>query len=190
MATKAKKKSRSKSSGPKKSQYDSLHDLFILKLRSLYDIEQEITKALPKMAKAATNPELRDAFTMHLEETRNQAARLERAFEILGVPAKKEKVEAIRGLAKDTEWCIKNVKNREARDAVLVASAQFVEHYEIAGYGTALAWSELMGHTEVTDLLQETLDEESATDEKLSGLAETKINTEVPSGMSGQRENE
>lgn len=164
-------------------KHTTLHELLILKLQSLYDVEQELTKALPRMAKAASNSELSSAFTMHLEETRGQVTRLERAMEILQVPAKKQKVEAIRGMVKDAEWSIKNVKAPEARDAILIAAAQYVEHFEMAGYGTARAWAELMGHTEVADLLQETLDEEGASNEKLNGLAESKINMEVPTGM-------
>jgi len=135
------------------------------------------------MAKAASNKQLQDAFTQHLEETQNHVIRLEEAMERLDVPAKKEKVEAIRGLIKDGEWCIKNIKNPEARDASLIAAAQYVEHYEMAGYGAARTWAEEMGHDEIADILQETLDEEGEADKKLTALAEGGVNEKVPVGM-------
>lgn len=162
----------------KKSQtYENLHDLLLLKLEVLHDVESQLIKALPKMAEAATAPELRDAFTMHLEETRRQEERIDRALELMGKPEKpKEKSAAIRGLIEDAQWCIKAVKNPEARDAILIAAAQYVEHYEMAGYGSALSWAEEMGHSQIAELLQETLDEEEAADTKLSDLAEGGIN--------------
>src|SRR4051812_11465236 len=104
-----------------KQQYESLHDLLILKLDSLYDIEQQLIKALPKMAKAASDEKLREAFSNHLEETKGHAQRLEEALGKLDESVGKSKVEAIRGLVEDAEWCIKNVKNPLARDALLVA---------------------------------------------------------------------
>ncbi len=165
----ATKKKPSKRAQPK---YATLHDLMILKMQALLDIEQQIIKALPKMAKAASDPKLKAALTDHLAETRAQADRIAEALKIAEAPVRAEKAEGIRGIIKDAEWCIKNVKVPEARDVVLIAAAQYVEHYEMAGYGAARAWAEEMGHNEIVDLLQTTLDEEGAADKKLTSLAE------------------
>jgi ferritin-like metal-binding protein YciE len=154
----------------------ALHGLFITKLHALYDMENEIVKALPKMAKKATDPELKEGFEQHLEETKNQVKRLEKAFSLLGEKAKKLKGEAIRGMVEDTSWGMTHIKGSEALDANLIAAAQYVEHYEIAGYGSAIEWAKEMGHTEVAELLEATLEEEKATDEKLDHLAKSKIN--------------
>ncbi len=167
----------------KQQKYETLHDLLLLKLGSLLDIEEQIVKALPKMAKAANHEKLREAFSAHLKETEGQVERLNEAFQKLGATAKKSKVEAIRGLAKDTEWVIKSLKNPAARDALLIASAQYVEHYEMAGYGTARQWAFDMGHNDVVELLHLTLDDEKAADTKLNDLAKSSINQKVESGM-------
>lgn len=168
---------KAKKAGKKgKQAFGNLHELFILKLQSLYDIEQELVKTLPKLAKNASSDELRDAFETHLEETKMQVDRLEQAFELLDMEPKKEKVEGIRGIAEDGGWIIKNVRDDAARDAALIGAAQYAEHYEIAGYGTALEWAKLMGHDEVADLLQQTLDEEETANKKLTALAEGGIN--------------
>jgi len=159
-----------------RDKYVTLHDLLVLKLCALYDVEKQLTKALPKLAKASHNPELRAAFASHLEETKRQAERLEDAAELLDFKIKPEKSEAIRGLIKDAEWIIKTLKDRDARDALLIAAAQYVEHYEMAGYGSARTWAESMGHTQVAELLQEILDEESATNEKLTEIAQGTVN--------------
>lgn len=164
-------------------KYETLHDLFILKLRSLHDIEQQILKALPKLAKFASNADLQRAFKEHEEETRTHVERLEEALNKLAAPVGKSRVEAIRGLVTDADWIMKSVKNPAARDVMLIAAAQYVEHYEIAGYGTAHAWAEQMGHTEVADLLEATLGEEGATNKKLTELAEGDINEAAASGM-------
>lgn len=164
----------------KQSKYSTLHDLLILKLKALHYAESELMKALPKMAKAASDAQLKQAFTMHLDETRVQKDRLVQALGMLGATGKMlEKSAAIDGLIKDAAWCIANIKDADARDASLIAAAQYVEHYEMAGYGSAKAWAEEMGHSEVVDLLQETLDEESAANEKLTSLAEGGINDEA-----------
>jgi ferritin-like metal-binding protein YciE len=164
-------------------KYESLHDLLVLKLHALYDIESVLVKALPKMAKGAADEELRMAFEKHLGETEEHVQRIEQALGELGEKATKEKVEAIRGLEKDTSWVLKTVKDDAARDALLIASAQYVEHYEIAGYGSAHEWAELMGHSTVSGLLQSTLDEEKAADEKLNELAKGGINSRANTGM-------
>jgi ferritin-like metal-binding protein YciE len=159
-----------------KKRFDTLHDLFVLKLNSLYYVEDKLAKALPKMTKAASDPDLRDAFAMHLEETKEHARRLEEAMASIGEKPKKEAASGIDGLIEDSEWVIKNVKDRAARDAVLIAAAQYVENYERAGYGTAREWARLMGHSEAEMLLDETLREEEAANNKLTTLAEGGIN--------------
>jgi ferritin-like metal-binding protein YciE len=160
----------------KSQTYSSLHDVFLLKLQSLYDIESEIIKALPKMIKRATYPELKSGFEDHLEVTKMQKERLEDVFDELGEKSKKVSVDAIRGLIKDVSWLLQQKMTPEARDASLIAAAQYIEHYEIAGYGTALAWAEEMGHDTIADMLQETLDEERQADETLTVLAEHAMN--------------
>jgi ferritin-like metal-binding protein YciE len=160
-----------------KKKYETLHDLLILKLQVLHDVENQLVKALPKMAKAAHSAKLKEAFSAHLEETKRQEERIDEALELAGDEAKgKEKSEAIRGLIKDAEWCIKNITEPAARDASLIAAAQYVEHYEMAGYGAARTWAEEMGHRDIAELLQATLDEEGAANEKLTKLAERGIN--------------
>lgn len=152
-----------------------MHELLILKLQSLYDIEQELTKALPKLAKAATSEELTEAFETHLEETKGHVARLEEAMRLLDVTPKKEKVAGIRGIAEDGNW-VAGHTSAVARDAGLIAAAQYAEHYEIAGYTAAREWAAMMDHTEVADLLDSTLKEEQAANEKLAELAHNGIN--------------
>jgi ferritin-like metal-binding protein YciE len=144
-----------------------LNDLLIQKLSALYDIENHLVKALPKMAKAATDQALKEGFRNHLTETRTHVHRLEKAFKVLGEKPKKLKAEAIRGLVKDGEWVIKNVKPEAALDSNLVRAAQYVEHYEMAGYMGAIAWANILGEKEVRDILEETLTEEQNTDRKL-----------------------
>lgn len=158
---------------------NTLHELLLNKLQALYDTEIQLTKALPKLAKKASSEELKQAMEAHVKETQGQVKRLEASFKALKVKPKKLKSEAIRGLVDDAQWVTKNVEKGPALDANLIAAAQYVEHYEIAGYGTAIEWAKLMDHTKVVDLLQETLAEEEATDKKLTALAEKKVNTEV-----------
>ncbi|MDB5225146.1 MAG: hypothetical protein JWL87_98 [Candidatus Adlerbacteria bacterium] len=175
MATKkSKPKAKTKASASSK-KYGTLHELLILKLQSLYDIEQELTKALPKLAKAATSYELREAFEMHLRETEVQVRRLEEAMQLLDVNPRKEKVAGIRGIAEDGSWVAGHV-TPEARDAALIAAAQYAEHYEIAGYTSAREWAAMMDHQGVTDLLDATLIEEKNASSKLAELAHNGIN--------------
>lgn len=178
MARAKNNKSHKAKAGGSKTRYGNLHELLILKLQSLYDVEQELTKALPKMAKHASNHDLRAAFDEHLIETKGHVRRLEQALRLLGEQPRKEKASGIRGIAEDGSWVIKNVRDDATRDAALIAAAQYAEHYEMAGYGTAREWANLMGHSEVEDLLQETLSEEEAANEKLMTLAKT-INDEA-----------
>ena len=158
---------------------ESLRDLLVEQLQDLYDAEKRITKALPKMAKAATSPELKAAFEKHLEETKVQVGRLEEAFEALGEKAKSKTCKAMEGLIAEGEETIKEDAEPEVKDAALIAAAQRVEHYEMAGYGSVSAYAKLLKEKAVFKLLQETLAEEKATDEALSELAESTINLQA-----------
>ncbi len=144
-----------------------LNDLLIMKLNALYDIEQVLVKALPKMAKAASLPDLKKGFQMHLVETKEHVKRLEEAHKILGVKAKKLMAEGIRGIVADGEWVIKNVKHAAARDANLIRAAQYAEHYEIAGYNGAIEWAKKLKQPKIVALLKQTLAEEKSCDKAL-----------------------
>lgn len=157
----------------------TLRDALIHELRDLYSAEKQITKALPKMAKAATNEELVEAFETHLEETNTQIERLDEIFEKLGVSSRGEKCKAMEGLVAEGEKLIEEDAEPAVHDALLIASAQRIEHYEIAGYGTARTFANRLGETDVADLLQATLDEESETDERLTEVAENLVNDEA-----------
>ena len=158
---------------------DSLRDLLVEQLQDLYDAEQRLTKALPKMEKAASSPELKAAFRKHLAETEGQVERLEQVFEQLGEKAKKKTCKAIQGLIEEGEETIKEEAEPEVRDAALIAAAQRVEHYEMAGYGTVRSYAKLLKETASVKLLEKTLAEEKATDEALTKLAESVINVEA-----------
>lgn len=153
--------------------YGNLHELLILKLQSLYDVEQELVKVLSKLAKNASNEDLRMVFEDHLEETKGHALRLEEAMQLLDVEPKSERAAGIRGIAEDENWVIKHVRDERARDAALIAAAQYAEHYEMAGYAVALDWAELMGHGEVANLLLKNFEEEKAASQKLTDIART-----------------
>jgi ferritin-like metal-binding protein YciE len=155
------------------SKINSFKELLLLELRDLYDAEARIEKALPKMAEAAESPDLQQAFTSHLEETREQVERLEKAFDILGERPKGETCEAAKGLIKEGEEIIKNIDKGTLRDAGLIGAAQRVEHYEMAGYGTARNFARVMGQTEIVKLLDTTLQEEGEADKKLNKIAQT-----------------
>ena len=154
----------------------TLHDAFIDELRDAYDAEKQLTKALPKMAKAARSPELRTAFEEHLEETRGQIERLEQIFGNLDEKVRGKHCEGIAGIIEEGKSVMEEDFDDATMDACLIAGGQRAEHYEMAAYGTLIAWAKAMGHMDVVDLLQETLDEEKAADEKLSALAEGGIN--------------
>ena len=158
---------------------ESLRDLLVEQLQDLYDAENRITKALPKMAKAATSPELKAAFEKHLTETEGQVTRLEQAFERLGQKAKKKTCQAIKGIIEEGEETIKEDAEPEVKDAALIAAAQRVEHYEMAGYGTVCTYAKLLKEQGVLKLLKQTMAEEVATDEALSELAESTINLQA-----------
>lgn len=150
----------------------SFQDLYVHELKDLYSAEKQITEALPKMAEASENPELRQAFAAHLKETEVQLERLGQIFSALGVNPGSKKCKAMEGLVEEGNEVIKSIPQGEIRDAALIAAAQRVEHYEMAGYGTVRTYAQLLGLTEQRDLLQQTLDEEGATDEKLNALSE------------------
>ena len=154
----------------------TLHDAFIDELRDTYDAERQLTKALPKLAKAATAPELREAFESHLQETQGQIERLEQVFESLDEKVRGKHCDGIAGIIEEGKSIMEEDFDGDTMDACLIAAGQRAEHYEMAAYGTLVAWARVMGHTKAADLLQENLDEEKAADEKLSGLAEGGIN--------------
>jgi ferritin-like metal-binding protein YciE len=154
----------------------TLHDAFVDELRDVYDGEKQLTKALGKMAKSATSKELRKAFETHLKETNGHIDRLERVFSSIDEKARGKHCEGIAGIIEEGKAIMEEDLDESAMDACLIAAGQRAEHYEMAAYGTLVAWAEAMGHTEAASLLQETLDEEKATDEKLSSLAEGGIN--------------
>jgi ferritin-like metal-binding protein YciE len=158
------------------SSQKGLEELFLDGLKDIYYAEKKITKALPKMAKAAEGQEVTAAFEKHLAETQVQVERLEEAFELLGQPAKAKACPAIDGILEEGDEIAVEYKGASALDAGLVAAAQAVEHYEIARYGTLITWAELLGKTDVAELLKETLAEEEATDEALSQLGESGVN--------------
>jgi ferritin-like metal-binding protein YciE len=157
----------------------TLHDAFIDELRDTYDAERQLTKALPKLAKAASSQELRDAFESHLEETRGHVDRLERAFEVLDEKVRGKHCDGIAGIIEEGSAIMGEEFDEVTMDACLIAAGQRAEHYEMAAYGTLVAWARAMGHDEVADLLQQTLDEEKAADQKLSALAEGGINQQA-----------
>lgn len=157
----------------------TLEDLFLHELKDLYHAEKQLLKALPKMAKAASSEKLREGFEEHLAQTEEHVARLEQVFELLDKPARGTKCDAMEGLIEEGQKMIEEDAEEAVKDAGLIASAQRVEHYEIAGYGVARTFAELLGHTKAAKLLQQTLDEEKATDSRLTELAESEINVEA-----------
>ncbi|MBX6316603.1 MAG: ferritin-like domain-containing protein [Isosphaeraceae bacterium] len=158
---------------------ESLKELFVEELRDLYHAEQQILKALPKMADAASHQELKSAFQQHLEQTKGHVERLETIFEKLGQSPKGKTCKGMEGLIREGEEMIKEDAEPEVRDAALISAAQRVEHYEIAGYGTVRTYAQLLQNDEVARLLQQTLNEEGETDKKLTRLAESTINVEA-----------
>ena len=157
----------------------SMQDLLLHEVKDLYSAEKQLIKALPKMAKAAGSEHLRAAIEMHLEETKTQAERLEQVFRMLDKKPRAEKCEAMEGLIKEGEDLIEEDGENSVKDAALIGAAQKVEHYEIAGYGCARTYAEMLGMHEAAELLQMTLDEEKATDEKLNELAMSEVNIQA-----------
>jgi len=154
----------------------TLDDLFVHTLRDIYYAEQQIAKNLPSMAKKATNAELRKGFEMHLDETKGHIERLEQVFEMHGVKAKAVNCPAIDGILEEADDIAGDIADEQVLDAALIAAAQAVEHYEITRYGTLVEWAKKLGRSDCAAVLEKNLKEEVATDKKLTGLAERKIN--------------
>jgi ferritin-like metal-binding protein YciE len=161
---------------------DSLQKLFVHELKDLYSAENQILKALPKMADKASSPELRQAFEMHHKQTEEQVRRLEQIFDSLEHQPGGHKCVGMEGLIEEGEDVMKDAEDDAVRDAGMIAAAQRVEHYEIAAYGTARTYARMLGNEEAAQLLQQTLDEEGETDKKLTKLAESRVN---PKAMQG-----
>ena len=160
-------------------EMETLQDLMLDEIKDLYSAEQQLTKALPKMAKKASSPELRQAFETHLAETQGQIERLESVFEALGEKPKAKKCLAMEGLIKEAKEMMGEDMDDDVMDAALISAAQKVEHYEIASYGTVRTYAKLLGNKDAARLLQQTLDEEGKTDKLLTKLAESSINIEA-----------
>jgi ferritin-like metal-binding protein YciE len=157
----------------------TLDDLFLDTLKDIYYAEKQIYKSLPKMAKAANSDQLRAAFEKHHDETEQQIARLEQVFELLEKPARGKKCDAIEGILDEGKEVMEEYKGEVALDAGLLAAAQAVEHYEISRYGTLKSWAAKLGYREAVKLLDQTLTEEKKTDDALTKLAETEVNSEA-----------
>ncbi|MDB5292320.1 MAG: ferritin-like protein [Phycisphaerales bacterium] len=160
-------------------QLHDLQDLYVDQLRDLYSAENQLVKALPKMVKAASNEQLSESFEQHLEQTRGHVDRLKQVFDKLGKKPTGKVCKAMQGLIEEAKETMEEDADPEVLDAGLIAAAQRVEHYEIAGYGTVRSFAKLLGDNAAARLLQQTLDEEGETDKKLSRLAETTINVEA-----------
>jgi ferritin-like metal-binding protein YciE len=157
---------------------ESLHELYIKELRDMYDAENQIIKALPKMVESCNSSQLRNALSQHLEQTRGHVERLERILTIHNEDVKGEKCKGMEGIIDEGKEIVKHDENPGVRDAGIIGGAQKVEHYEMASYGSLRTWAQQMGHTEAAQLLQQTLDEEKAADEKLSQIAQ-QLNVEA-----------
>jgi ferritin-like metal-binding protein YciE len=168
----------------------TLHDAFLDELRDAYDAEKQLTRALPKMAKAASSPDLRKAFETHLQETRGQIDRLEQVFASLDEKVRGKHCDGIAGIIDEGKAVMDEDFDEATMDACLIAGGQRAEHYEMAAYGTLIAWARAMGHTEAANLLQETLEEEKAADQKLSSLAEDGINREAADAAHPEEDDE
>jgi ferritin-like metal-binding protein YciE len=154
----------------------SMDDLFVHMLRDVYYAEKQIVKALPEMIDKASDPELKQGFEKHLRETENHVTRLEQVFELTGQKAQGVDCPAIDGILEEADDVAGEVEKKSVLDAALIAAAQAVEHYEMTRYGTLIAWAHQLGHNNVVPLLEQTLKEEKATDEKLTEMAESGVN--------------
>jgi len=153
-----------------------MDDLFMHTLRDIYYAEKQIVKALPEMVEKASNPQLKQGFQTHLRETENHVKRLDQAFELLGKKASGVDCPAIDGILKEAKEVAGEVDDKAVLDAALIAAAQAVEHYEMTRYGTLIAWAKQLGHNNVATLLNQTLEEEKATDKKLTSVADAQVN--------------
>jgi ferritin-like metal-binding protein YciE len=156
----------------------SMEELFLDELKDLYSAEKQITKSLPKMAKAATSPDLRKAFETHLEETKGHVDRLEKAFQILGKPTRGKMCHGMEGVLEEGAEVLEETEKGDVRDAALISAAQRVEHYEIAAYGSVREYATLLGQDDIAELLEETLNEEKAADQKL-GMVAKSVNSQA-----------
>lgn len=161
---------------------ESLEELLQEEIKDTYDAEKQLTKALPKLAKKASSPELKQAFEDHLRQTEQHIERLEQVFEQMEMPVRGKKCEGMKHLIAEGEDMMREAEDEATRDALMIAAAQKVEHYEIAAYGTMRTWATLLGKTEVAELFEETLDEEKETDQKLTQIAESSVNEEAAEG--------
>ena len=157
---------------------ESLEDLILHELKDMYHAEQQLVKALPKVAEKASSPQLRSSLEEHLRETEGHVDRLEKIFDLLGQPAKAVKCKAMKGILDEGEDLMDLKGSPETIDAGIIMAAQKVEHYEIAGYGSLKCWADHLGEAEAAELLEQTLEEEKETDDKLTELAENSINAE------------
>jgi ferritin-like metal-binding protein YciE len=164
---------------PEKPMNHSLHQLFLDELSELYNVEQQLTKALPELVEAAHSDQLKAAIEEHLTETEGHVQRLEEAFQSLGEKPRQKTGMAMQGLVEAATELLQEQQGKPSLDAAIIAAAQKVEHYEIASYGTVLSWAEQMGHTEAASLLSRTLEEEKAADEKLTEYAQSTANLEA-----------
>jgi ferritin-like metal-binding protein YciE len=162
----------------------NLREALVDEIKDIYNAEKQIVKALPKMVKGATSDELRVAFESHLDETENQVARLERVFELLDEKPRGKHCAGMAGILEEGSEILQEDAEDSVMDAMLIAGAQRVEHYEITAYGTVIAWAEALGFTEIAEVLGESLAEEKAADEKLSAIAESGINDAATAGES------
>ena len=161
---------------------ESLEELLQEELKDIYDAEKQLTKALPKLAKKATTPDLQDAFEEHLRQTQQHMERLEQVFDQLGMPVKGKTCKGMKNLIAEGNDMIADADDDATRDAIMIASAQKVEHYEIAAYGTMRTWANVLGHREIASMLEDTLEEEKETDQKLTGIAEGFVNQAAAEG--------
>jgi len=164
----------------------NLREALVEEIRDIYNAEKQIVKALPKMVKGATSDELREAFESHLDETENQVTRLERVFELLDEKPRGKHCAGMAGILEEGSETLQDDAEDSVMDAMIIAGAQRVEHYEITAYGTVIAWAEALGLTEVAQILGESLAEEKAADKKLSAIAESGINEAATAGESDE----
>ena len=157
----------------------TLEEAFIHELSDIYSAENQMTKALPKLAKASSNPKLAEGFTAHLQETEGQIERIDQIVEALGIKLERTKCKAMEGLVEEGDETVKDIEKGPVRDVMLIAGGQKVEHYEIATYGCLIAMAKKLGYDEAVELLEETLEEEKATDMKLNKLALSHVNDEA-----------
>ena len=160
-------------------EFNNLRDLFVYELKDLYDAEQQLISALPTMSQSATDPQLRQAFDTHLQQTRQHAARLEQIFDRIGCERESESCPAMKGIIKEGSEVAKAQGDPSVRDAALIAAAQRAEHYEMASYGSVRTFASQLGMSDVASLLQQTLDEEGQTDKLLTRIAEGSVNPQA-----------